>query len=40
VAGGVGDAVRPLASIPATEWRENVPFGLDAEREPAGSVPI
>jgi hypothetical protein len=30
----------PLASIPAAEWHEDVPFGLDAERETAGSVPI
>ena len=27
----------PLASIPATEWRESVPFGLEAERASAGS---
>ena len=30
----------PLASIPAAEWREDRPFGLDIEREAAGSVPI
>ena len=34
----------PLASIPAAEWREDRPFGLDAERsterEAAGSVPL
>ena len=30
----------PLASIPAAEWREDRPFGLDIERETAGSVPI
>ena len=30
----------PLASIPAAEWREDRPFGLEAEREAAGSVPL
>lgn len=29
----------PLASIPATAWREDESFGLDADREAAGSVP-
>ena len=30
----------PLASIPAAEWREDRPFGLDIEREAVGSVPL
>jgi hypothetical protein len=30
----------PLASVAASEWRDGAPFGLEAELETAGPVPI